>query len=135
MTTNMRIKELRTGNVVDYETIPYEVLRINIIDKESLCVKAVNHDWEVETCGINEVKEIDITPGFLKQNGFEPEKSLPHLWKKELPGYRYILYHDEIHYMEFDFLGNFSRVPWPVKEIHQMQNAMTDYGLDIELKV
>lgn len=131
----MKIRELRAGNIVDYETIPYEVLRINVIGAESLNVKAVNHNWGVEMCGINEVTGIAITAGFLEKNGFKQKKEFSHLWVKELPGYRYIHYHDEIHYMEFDFLGNFSKVPWQVKEIHQMQNAITDYGLDIEVKV
>ena len=62
----MDIRELRTGNFVKYEACTYEVMAVNILGSEKLNVKAVNHDWGVELCGINEVTPLEITTDFLK---------------------------------------------------------------------
>ena len=41
----MNIKELRIGNLVNYEACTYEIVVINTIGNERLNVKAVNHEW------------------------------------------------------------------------------------------
>lgn len=131
----MDIRELRAGNLVNYEACTYEVVRIDTIEGEKLNVRAANHDWGVEMCGINEVEGIDITPAFLKANGFEVlNRAFPELWIKPLNGYRYLRYHSGVHYLDFETTNTFQRVPWAVRKVHQMQNACKDYGLEIQFK-
>jgi len=130
----MNIEELRTGNLVIYETCTYEVLRVDA-PSQSLSVRAVNHEWEIEPCGINEVSPIDIYPEMLKKNGFEVLNSaMPEIWIKRLGGYRYLRYHSGVKYLDFETTNTFQRVPWAVRYLHQMQNACKDYGLDITFK-
>ena len=132
----MNINELRVGNIINYEACSYMVMGINIMGKENLNVKAVNHDWGVEMCGINEVEGLPIDDEMLKKNGFVPlNKIAPNtLWVKELGGYRYIRYNSRVQYMEFENTFSFQRVPWAIRYFHQMQNACTDYGIQVELK-
>lgn len=131
----MNIRELRIGNYVNYEACTYEVITINILGGEKLYVKAVNHQWGVEPCGINEVVPLEITTDFLKKNGFEIlNRNFPELWIKPLSGYRYLRYHSGVKYLDFETTNTFQRVPWAVRYIHQLQNACTDYGLNLELK-
>ena len=132
----MNIKELRTGNIVVYEACSFMVMETSIVETERLRVKPVKHDWEIETCGVNEVEGLPIDEDWLKKNGFNKlNEAFPFIWVKQLPGYRYIRYHEKVHYMEFEHLNNYARVPWAIIYMHQMQNACTDYGLDIEFKV
>ena len=56
------------------------------------------------------------------------------LWIKELGGNRFIRYNSRVQYMEFEETVSFQRVPWAVRFLHQMQNACTDYGLELEFK-
>lgn len=131
----MNIKELRTGNLVIFEACTYEIMGVNVIGTPKINVKAVNHEWGVEMCGINEVKGIEITTDFLKKNGFEIlNKAMPELWIKALGGYRYIRYHSGVRYMDFEDTHTFQRVPWAIRYVHQIQNACTDYGLEINFK-
>lgn len=127
----MKITDLRIGNIVDYETIYYRV--DSLVGENKVILTAINHEWEPEPAGIAEIVGIPLTPEILKTLGFEPlNKKTTHLWIKNVGGYRYIRYHDEVHYMEFEHLSSFARVPWAIKEFHQMQNACTDYGLDVK---
>ena len=131
----MNIRELRIGNYVNYEACTYEVKAVNIIGGEKLYVTAVNQQWGVEPCGINEVAPLEITTDFLKKNGFEIlNRNFPELWIKPLGGYRYLRYHSGVKYLNFETTNTFQRVPWAVRFIHQLQNACTDYGLNLELK-
>lgn len=131
----MNIKELRAGNLVIYEACTYEVVGVNTIGAEKLNVRAVNHDWGVEICSIDEVQGISITTDWLKKNGFEIlNKAMPEIWIKPIGGYRYIRYHSGVRYLDFEDTHTFQRVPWAVWSVHQMQNACTDYGIDIEFK-
>lgn len=127
----MKARQLRTGNIVLYENCYYEVRAVNVTGIPKLNVKAINHDWGTEVCGVNEVEGADISADFLKKNGFVIlNKALPELWIKPLGAYRYIRYHSGVHYMDFETVNSFQRVPWPVRYIHQMQNACTDYDLE-----
>lgn len=141
----MNIKELRIGNLLIYEACTYILKGLYFkeirTDKNKteevpvLIVKAARQDWQNETCGLNEVEGIRITPEWLKANGFEIlNKAMPEIWIKHVGGYRYIRYHSSVCYMDFETTNSFQRVPWPVKFIHQMQNACTDYGIDFKLK-
>ena len=129
----MEIEELRVKNLVIYEACTYKVEGVNIIGVPKLNVKAVNHKWGIELCSPAEVSGIELTPEILKKNGFVVlNKGIPDIWTKQLEGNRYIRYHSKVHYVDFETTNSFSRVPWPVKFLHQMQNATTDYGLKIE---
>lgn len=131
----MNIKELRTGNLVNYEECAYEIMAINTLGNDRLNVKAVNHEWGVELCLIEEVAPLEITPDFLKKNGFEIfNKAFPELWIKPLSGYRYLRYHSGVRYLDFETTNTFQRVPWAIRYVHQLQNACTDYGIQLELK-
>ena len=127
----MNVEELRVGNIVNFETIYYKVDTVTASGK--LVVTAIKKEWKPEPTVITELKGIELTPEILKQLGFEPlNKAMPHLWTKHVGGYRYIRYHDEVRYMEFEHMNVFTRIPWPVKYVHQMQNACKDYNLNIE---
>lgn len=131
----MKIQELRAGNLVIYEACTYEIMRIDVIGVEKLNVKAVNNDWGIEMCGIDEISPIEITPDVLRKNGFLVlNKALPELWIKDLGGYKYIRYHSGIKYMEFETIHSFHRVPWVVRYVHQLQNACTDFGVELKIK-
>ncbi len=141
----MNIKELRNGNLLIYEACTYIFKGLYFKERKTdenkteeipvLTVKSANHDWNNETCGINEVEGILITPEWLKANGFEIlNKAMPELWIKPLGGYRYIRYHSGVRYMDFENIHTLQRVPWVIKYVHQMQNACTDYGLSLAFK-
>ena len=130
----MKITELRIGNIVDFETIYYRI--DSLVGENKIILTAISHDWKPEPAGIAEMEGIVLTPNLLKTLGFEPlNKAMPHLWIKNVGGYRYIRYHDEVRYMEFEHMNVFARVPWVIKYLHQMQNACTDYGLNITFSV
>lgn len=63
----MNIKELRIGNLINYEACTYEIMAINTLNKDRLNVKAVNHEWGVELCLVEEVTPLEITPNLLKK--------------------------------------------------------------------
>lgn len=131
----MNIKELRTGNLVNYEACTYEVIAINTLGSEKLNVKAFNHDWGVEICSMEEVEPLEITTDLLKKNGFEIlNKTFPELWIKPISGYRYLRYHSGVRYLDFETTNTFQCVPWAIRYVHQLQNACTDYGIQLELK-
>lgn len=131
----MNIKELRAGNLVIYEACTYEVVGVNIIGTGKVNVRAVNHNWGIEQCGVDEVEGITITPDWLKKNGFEIlNKAMPEIWIKKIDGYHYIRYHSGVRYLDFETIQSFQRVPWSIWSVHQLQNACTDYGIEIELK-
>jgi len=131
----MNIKELRTGNIVIFEACTYEVMAINVIGDEKLYMRAVNHDWGVEPCGVNEVTPLEITPDVLRKYGFEIlNRAFPELWIKPLGGYRYLRYHSGVKYLDFETMTTFQRVPWAIRYLHQLQNACYDYGVQLELK-
>lgn len=131
----MNIKELRAGNLVIYEACTYEVVGVNIIGTGKVNVRAVNHDWGIEGCGIDEIEGLPITTEWLKKNGFEIlNRAMPEIWIKHVGGYRYIRYHSGVRYLDFEDTHTFQRIPWAVWSVHQMQNACTDYGIDIEFK-
>lgn len=77
----MNIKELRIGNLLIYEACTYILKGLYFkeirTDKNKteevpvLIVKAAGQNWQNETCGLNEVEGIRITPEWLKANGFE----------------------------------------------------------------
>lgn len=130
----MNIQEIRVGNLVIYEACTYIIVRVDALSG-MLNVRAANHEWGVEPCSLSEITGIDITPEILKANGFEIlNRALPEIWIKPLGGYRYIRYNAAVRYMEFETTHAFQRVPWAVRLLHQMQNACTDYGLDIDFK-
>ncbi len=132
----MDIRELRIDNLIIYEACTYKIVITNSLGKEMLRVKAVNQDWGVESCGINEVSPLEITPDFLKKNGFAVlNKAFPELWIKDLGGFRYIHYHSSIKFLDFEDAHNLKRVPWVIRYVHQLQNACTDYGIKLDLKV
>ena len=125
----IEITELRVGNLLIYEACAYEVMGINVIETPKLNVKAVNHEWGVETCGINEIEGMPITPDWLKKNNFSVlNGNFPELWIKHLGGYRYIRYHSGVKYLDFETVNSFQRVPWSLIFVHQMQNACNDYN-------
>lgn len=132
----MNIRELRAGNIVIYEACYFMVLDINTSQKPFLVVKPVNHDWKNDKCGINEVEGVPIDDDILRKNGFVPLNNIaPNtLWIKELGGNRFIRYNSRVQYMEFEETVSFQRVPWAVRFLHQMQNACTDYGLELDFK-
>lgn len=131
----MNIKELRIGNLINYEACTCQIMAINTLNKDRLNVKAVNHEWGVELCLVEEVTPLEITPNFLKKNGFEIlNKTFPELWIKPLSGYRYLRYHSRVKYLDFETTNTFQRVPWAIRYVHQLQNACTDYGIQLELK-
>ena len=132
----MEAVQLRTGNFVVFEACDYEVLGINVIGTPKLNVKAANGKWGVEMCSPGAVDGIEITPGWLKRNGFVVlNKAMPEIMIKHLGGYRYIRYHTGVHYMDFETTNSFQRVPWPVRFVHQMQNACTDYDVNLNFVV
>lgn len=132
----MNIRELRVGNIVIYEACYFMVLDINTSQKPFLVVKSVNHDWGNDKCGINEVEGVPIDDDILRKNGFVPLNNIaPNtLWIKELGGNRFKRYNSRVQYMEFEETVSFQRVPWAVRFLHQMQNACTDYGLELDFK-
>ena len=131
----MNTNELRIGNLINYEACTYEIVGINALGNTILNVKAVNHQWGLEICGVNEVEGLEITKDFLKKNGFEIlNRAIPEIWIKSLGGYKYLRYHLAVRYLEFETINSFQRVPWIVKYVHQMQNACNDYGIKIDFK-
>ena len=131
----MNIKELRIGNLVTYNACTYEVAAINTFCGEKLNVKPINNEWEVEISRMEEVKPLEITTDFLKKNGFEIlNKTFPELWIKPLGEYKYLRYHSGVRYLDFETTNTFQRVPWAVCYVHQLQNACTDYGIQLKLK-
>lgn len=137
----MNVSDFRLGNFVIYEACDHVIRGINLKKNNRgeevavFTVSAINHDWGEDTCGVEELKGLDLEPELLKKLGFVPlNKGLPDLWIKPLEGYRYIRYHSKVHYMEFESTHTFHRVPWAVRYLHQMQNAVTDYGLTLDLR-
>ena len=63
----MNIKELRIGNLINYEACTCQIMAINTLNKDRLNVKAVNHEWGVELCLVEEVTPLEITLNFLKK--------------------------------------------------------------------
>lgn len=131
----MDIKGIRAGNLLIYEACTCIVLGTDITGPARLCVKAVSHDWGNETCGSGEVEGIEITPEILEENGFTMAgDAYPRLWRKELGGGRRILYHLGALAMDFENTAGRMRVPWPVRYVHQMQNACSDYGAETDFR-
>lgn len=128
----MNIRELRVGNLVIYEACTYQVMRINGIGKPSLNVKAVNHEWGVEKCGVNEVEGLPIDTMFLKNNGFKMLfKGVQTVWIRSFGNGRYIRYYFGFNSLQFDNVPISQWVPWPILYVHQMQNVCFDYGIDV----
>lgn len=130
----MNIKELRTGNLINYEACTCQIMAINTLNKDRLNVKAVNHEWGVElSCRRGDA--VGNYSQLSEKNGFEIlNKTFPELWIKPLSGYRYLRYHSRVKYLDFETTNTFQRVPWAIRYVHQLQNACTDYGIQLELK-
>lgn len=133
----MRIEEIRKGNIVLFKGFPFEVK--GFFSREGkdgeevsfIMVRSVRGSWE-EKCRIHETEGMDISEAFLKANGFVvPNKAMPEVWARPLGGYRYLRYHAGVKSLDFETTNCIQRVPWAVRKVHQMQNACTDYGLEI----
>jgi hypothetical protein len=74
-----KIQNFRKGNIVDFETIPYVVSKVN--KNGTATVKPLWHDWEPEDCDIAELTPIEISKSFLKGNGWKHHQGIPdHIW-------------------------------------------------------
>lgn len=112
----MKIDELRIGNIVDYETIPYVIHYLYSSGQVGLI--AIKHNWGLETCFISELQPIELTKDILLDNGFERNDSGMYYYKDDKSiAYRLegnLLYND-VHIISFK-----------VKYLHQLQNIISD---------
>lgn len=129
----MNVTQIRTGNYVDFETIPYVVDSVTADGR--LVVTALHHEWEPEPAGINEIEGIPIDSAWLEKNGFKPEGIFENLLVKELGRKRQLRYNIKTCRLYFETNKFLEGTPWPVKFVHQYQNAITDMEWEVEVKV
>lgn len=128
----MKTTQIRSGNFVDFETIPYVVDTVTADGK--LVVTAVHHDWKPEPAGIAELKGLPIDDEWLRENGFVKRNDFPYTFAKRLDDGREIVYDTMVHMLYFDDTYTEKAVPWPVMYVHQVQNACEDMEWEIEFK-
>lgn len=130
----MKITQIRTGNFVDFETIPYSVDTITVDGR--LVLVAVNHKWKPEPAGFNEVKGIPVDDHWLADNSFKQHEFLKQYWIRNLDNRRKLIYNMKTRrlqfYRNFRFLGS---TPWKVCFVHQIQNACDDIKWEITFHV
>lgn len=136
----MRIRQLRTGNLVIYEACYHKIK--GITDNEDgkpaiLTVRAVNHpNWEEDRCGIEELQGIPIEDKWLRRNRFLKSSMFPDTYIYALDTSRVMIYNTKSELLTFDNgqLGETKKVPWPVTYVHQLQNACEDMEWNITVE-
>ena len=116
----LEITAIRIGNYVDYETIPYVVDSITASGR--LVVTAVNHDWRPEPCGSPDLEGIPI-------DDFEHQRVKVISKNKQL---RYNTHTGRLYFETNRYLEG---TPWPVRFVHQYQNACNDMGWKVDVKL
>lgn len=129
----LEITAIRIGNYVDYETIPYVVDSITASGR--LVVTAVNHDWRPEPCGSPELEGIPIDDKWMEKNGFEKDGLFEHQRVKVISKNKQLRYNTHTGRLYFETNRYLEGTPWPVRFVHQYQNACNDMGWKVDVKL
>lgn len=129
----LKVTDIRVGNYVDYETIPY-VVDTTATASNRLVVAALYHEWKPEPCGISELKGIPIDEEWLRKNDFLQDGLFENQRIKVLGKARQLRYNTKTCRLSFETNRFLEGTPWPVRFVHQFQNACNDMGWEVEVK-